>query len=136
MRRVLLAALFVCGCGGGTGDIASARMALATSGLSPSEVRAVEVLVLAGDGADCPHLLSLPSPLDDAKLDVVAHGLFTVDGAAKHLTIPAGRHLAFWADAYDGSGPGRRRVGRGCAEGALERGASEGVMITLVAASD
>ena len=135
MRRVLLA-LLLCGCGGAAGDVASAEMALGTDGLSPSEVKAVEVLVIAGSGADCPHLLSLPSPLDDPALDVVAHGLFTVDGAAKHLTIPAGRRLGFYAEGYDGSGAGRRRVGRGCAERELKAGASSGVMITLGASSD
>lgn len=134
MRRALLA-LLLCGCG--AADLASAHMSLATdSGLSPSAIHAVEVLVLAGGGARCPHVLSLPSPLDDAQLEIVAHALFTLDNEPKHLTIPAARRLAFYADAFDSTGPDRRRVGRGCAETELKNGSSAGVMITLSASAD
>lgn len=131
MRRALLAFLLA-GCGCGAGDVASAQMALGTSGLSPGDVGAVEILVLAGDDATCAHVLALPSALDDPSLDVVAHALFTVDGAAKHLSIPAGRRLAFDAEAYR-SALDRTRVGRGCAEGELAAGSSAGVNITITA---
>ena len=133
MRRHALALglLLAAGCGAGD-DVAAAMMALAPSGLAPDAVGAVEVLVLDGGDASCVHALALPSPLDDSSVEVVAHALFTVDGTAKHLTIPAGRTLVFYADAYP-SLDDRTRIGRGCAEASLHAGRSTGVTIPIAA---
>jgi hypothetical protein len=132
--RWLAVALFMCGCGGGS-DVASAQMALETdSGLQPGDVAAVEILVLdsqGGPGATCARALAGATPLDDPTLQVVAHALFTVDGTAKHLSIPANRHLVFYAEAFHSTAPNRTRIGRGCAEQSLAAGASTSVMITL-----
>ncbi len=134
MRRssALALARLVAGCGGGAPDVASAQMALTTSGLSPSDVGAVEVLVLEGTDAGCAHLAMLASPLDDGSLTLVAHALFTVDGLPKHLSIPAGRKLTFWAEAYR-SPSDRTVVGRGCLEQTLAAGESSGVTLTITA---
>lgn len=132
MRRALLAlALAWAGCAGAGGDVASATMALSTSGLSPADVGAVEVLVLGGAGASCARALAAGSPLDDPGLEVVAHALFTVDGTAKHLSIPANRPLLFYAEAYRSTVAPRTRVGRGCVQQTLGAGASTGVMIAI-----
>jgi hypothetical protein len=138
-----LATALVCGLLGGAGcgagpEAASASMGLTTSGLSESDIAAIEVLVLDGDGASCTRALRGGSPLDDPGLELVAHALFTVDGTAKHLSIPAGRRLVFYAEAFASAGvgpgaPGRTRIGRGCVEQSLAAGASSGVMITISA---
>jgi hypothetical protein len=130
----MLAAVLACGCGGGAPESASASMSLSTaSGLSPSDVGLVELLVLDGTPPTCVRALSLPSPLDDPSWTVVAHTLFTIDGAAKHLAIPANRQLVFYAEAYRSGDTHRTRVGRGCSEIRLSPGASVGVAITLSA---
>ena len=132
MRALALAA-FLIGCGAAE-PIAETRMELHTaSGLGAADVGSVMVLVLDGAKATCTRALEPASPLDDPELAVVRHALFTVDGSAKHLSIPAGRHLVFYAEAYrstDGQPP---RTGRGCAEATLKEGSSTGVSITLVA---
>jgi hypothetical protein len=131
---LLLLLATAAGCGAADDDLASAAMALSPEGLSPSDVGAVEVLVLDGPGASCMRALASPSPLDDAALDVVAHALFTVDGTAKHLRIPSGRTLVFYADAYR-SAADRTRIGRGCAEAKLRAGSSAGVTIPITASN-
>ena len=127
MRRALgigLLALAACGGGGGE-EVASAEMALSTdSGLSPSDVAAVEILVFDGANASCARVLSGTSPLDDAGLVLVAHALFTLDGTAKHLAIPAKRPLDFYAEAFRTTAPTRTRIGRGCVSATLGTGAS------------
>jgi len=129
--------LLLCGCGGSAG-VSSVQMALGTaSGLDPSEVKSVEVLVLGGDHATCDRALLPASPLDDPELMVLRHALFAVDGSAKHLGgVPAGQHLVFYAEAYKTPDGQRPYIGRGCAEGELTAGASEGVSITLTAAAN
>lgn len=120
-----LVALAVCGCAGSGGaDVASAAMALT----GPNDVASVEVLVLDGPEATCAHALTGVTPLDDSAWQVVAHALFTVDGTAKHLRIPAGRALVFYAEAYRAD---RSRLGRGCVVQSLAAGASSSVMITI-----
>ena len=58
-------------------------------------------LLLSGPRASCMRALQPESPLDDPELEVVRHALFTVDGAAKHLSgIPAGDPLVFYAEAF------------------------------------
>ena len=121
------------GCGSGD-DVASAAMALSPEGLGPNAVGAVEVLVLDGSGASCTRALAVAEPLDDAGLDVVAHALFTIDGTAKHIRIPSGRTLVFYADAYR-SADDRTRIGRGCAEAKLRAGSSSGVTIPIIASN-
>lgn len=132
--RLLALALLVSGCGGGSG-VASAQMSLTASGLSPSDVGAVEILVLDGAGASCARALAGGSPLDDPTLQVVAHALFTIsgDGSAKHLGIPANRALVFYAEAFRSPAPPRQLVGRGCAEQSLAPGVSSSVSITISA---
>src|SRR6185369_13844898 len=77
-----LAALVAVGCGAAPEDVASVEMALQpSSGLSPSDVGAVEILVFDGASGGCARVLTGASPLDDAGLVLVAHALFTVDGA-------------------------------------------------------
>jgi hypothetical protein len=128
----LLARFFLLGCSGEL-PVAETSMSLGTAGLSPSDLGSVMVLVL-GNGT-CARALLPPSPLDDPELEVLRHALFTVDGAAKHLSIPAERKLVFYVEAYrsaDGSGP---RLGRGCAEATLQSGSSTGVSITISADS-
>jgi hypothetical protein len=109
-------------------------MSLHTAGsLGMGDVGSVVLLVLEGDKASCKRALEPASPLDDPELDVVRHALFTVDGAAKHLSLPADRPLVFYVEAYrsaDGSG---NRVGRGCSEATLDAGKSSGVSIVISA---
>ncbi len=125
------------GCGGGGGGATSVSMTMtAASGLAPSDVGSVEILVLDGAMATCDRALAPPSPLDDPSLMVVAHALFNADGTAKHLSVPAGQHLVFYADAFKSPDGGRPRVGRGCSEGTLAAGSSVGVSIMLGAAAD
>ncbi len=136
--RALVGALGLCvtvaGCGGG-GDVASAAMALSTSGLSPSEVAAVEVLVFDGSNAGCARVLTGATPLDDPGLALVAHTLFTIDGsgAPEHLAIPAGEPLDFYAEAFATAAPNRVRIGRGCVSQTLPRGGSATVSISISA---
>ncbi|MDB4965286.1 MAG: hypothetical protein JWN44_975 [Myxococcales bacterium] len=121
------------GCGVSGAEVASARMSLQTSGgLMPTDVGAVEILVLDGEDPTCAHALTPASPLDDPALVVVAHGLFATDTVAKHLSIPAGKKLVFYAEAYS-STKSRVRLGRGCAEQSLSAGASAGVTILISA---
>lgn len=121
------------GCGSGD-DVASAAMALSPEGIGTNTVGAVEVLVLDGSGASCTRALAVTEPLDDAGLDVVAHALFTIDGTAKHVRIPSGRTLVFYADAYR-SAADRTRIGRGCAEAKLRAGSTTGVNIPITASN-
>jgi hypothetical protein len=132
-----LALTLLVGCGGSSEGISSVSMALWTSsGLDPANVQSVEVLVLGGNAATCARALQPVSPLDDPELTVVRHALFAVDGSAKHLGgVPAGQHLVFYAEAFKTPDGQRPYVGRGCAEGELHAGASEGVSITLTAAT-
>jgi hypothetical protein len=134
MRWLLL---LLCGCGGSAG-VSSVQMALGTaSGLDPARVKSVEVLVLGGDSASCARALQPASPLDDPELTVLKHALFAVDGSAKHLGgVPAGQHLVFYAEAFESPDGVRPYIGRGCAEGELTAGASQGVSITLTAAGN
>jgi hypothetical protein len=104
----LVVAGSVAACGAPADDVASAQMALSTtSGLSPSDVAAVEILVFDGASGGCARVLAGTSPLDDSGLLVVAHALFTVDGTPKHLAIPAGKPLDFYAEAFATTAPGR-----------------------------
>jgi hypothetical protein len=136
MRAALaLAVVVVGGCGGSGGDVASAQMALATSGLSASDVAAVEILVFDGASAGCARVLAGTSPLDDAGLVVLAHALFVVDGTPKHLAIPAGRPLDFYAEAFATTAPSRRRIGRGCVSQTLAAGSTAGVTVSISATS-
>ncbi|MGZ3439206.1 MAG: hypothetical protein ACXVDD_06810 [Polyangia bacterium] len=125
MRRALALAILLAGCGGGGAELASAEMALSPqSGLSPSDIGAVELLVFDGANAGCARVMTGSSPLDDATLILVAHALFTIDGAPKHLTIPAGKPLDFYAEAFPSSAPTRVRIGRGCVSQTLGAGAA------------
>ena len=139
MRRALVVACMlaagVTGCGAtGSGDVASAAMALSTSsGLSPSDIAAVEILVFDGAHAGCARVMAGASPLDDAGLVLVAHALFVLDGTPKHLAIPAGKPLDFYAEAYRSAAPGRTRVGRGCVMATLAAGKSAPVSISISA---
>jgi hypothetical protein len=128
--------VLLCGCGGG-GEVSSVSMGLsAGSGLDPAAVKSVEVLVLGGDRASCARALEPNSPLDDPELTVVRHALFAVDGTAKHLGgVPANQHLVFYAEAFATTDGQRPYIGRGCWEGELNAGASEGVTIIITAAS-
>jgi hypothetical protein len=128
--RVLALSLWLCACGAEV-PIGETSMSLGTDGLSPSDVGSVMVLVLGNAG--CTRALQPATPLDDPDFEVLAHALFAADGAAKHLSLPAGRPLAFYVEAYksqDGSGA---RIGRGCAEATLQAGKSSGVSITITA---
>jgi len=137
MRASLALALFVAGCGAAGGDVASAQMSLSTpSGLAPTDVAAVEILVFDGASGGCARVLAGTSPLDDSGLVVVAHALFTIDGMPKHLAIPAGKPLDFYAEAFATTAPGRMRIGRGCVTATLAAGQSAGVSIVLSAGSD
>ena len=139
MRRALLFACAVvvavgagCGAAGG-GEVASAAMALSTSsGLSPSDIAAVEILVFDGAHAGCARVMAGASPLDDAGIELVAHSLFVLDGTPKHLAIPAGVPLDFYAEAFRTSAPNRTRIGRGCVDQTLATGAHD-VTIALSA---
>jgi hypothetical protein len=132
MRPVLLCILAM-GCGSDL-PATETQMSLHTAGsLGMGDVGSVVLLVLAGNKATCKRALEPASPLDDPELDVVRHALFTVDGAAKHLSLPADRKLVFYVEAYrsqDGSG---NRVGRGCTEATLDADKSSGVSITITA---
>jgi hypothetical protein len=131
--RLACLTLALFGCSGG-GPVAETRMELSTAGgLGASSVGSVMVLVLTGAHASCDAALAPPSPLDDADLQVVQHALFTVDGTAKHLSIPAGEELVFYAEAFASSDGSGARIGRGCAEAKLSAGESAGVPITLTA---
>ena len=111
MRASLALVALVAACGGAPdAGVASAQMALSTSGLSPSDVAAVEILVFDGASGGCARVLAGASPLDDSALIVVAHALFTVDGSAKHLPIPAGKPLDFYAEAFATTAPTRPRT--------------------------
>jgi hypothetical protein len=128
MRALVLC--WMCGCGGEL-PVAETAVALHTEGLQASDLGSVLLLVLGN--ASCAHALLGPTPLDDPEIEVVRHALFPADGAAKHLAIPAGRLLAFYAEGYasgDGSGV---RLGRGCTEATLQEGKSTGVTITISA---
>jgi hypothetical protein len=130
---VAFAALSAAGCGGG-GDVASAEMALSpSSGLSPSDVAAVEILVFDGANAGCARVMTGASPLDDAGLVLVAHALFTIDGTPKHLAIPAGKPLDFYAEAFRTAAPSRTRIGRGCVGQTLAAGGPATVSIGISA---
>jgi hypothetical protein len=132
MKRLWIALAFA-GCAAEDAVVAARMQLDAASGLDPADVRSVVVMVLAGPQANCKRALTANSPLDDPELEIVRHALFHVDGTAKHLSIPAGRKLAFYLDAYrseDGTGS---RIGRGCAEAELEAGRSTGVTITISA---
>jgi len=130
MRAVVLCALLA-GCGNAP-DVASAEMALSpSSGISPSDIGAVEILVFDGANAGCARVLTGGSPLDDPELVVVAHALFTIDGTPKHLAIPAGKPLDFYAEAFRTATPPRTRIGRGCVTATLH--GSTPVSITLSA---
>jgi len=121
-------------CSAPADEVATAQMALSTtSGLSPSDVAAVEILVFDGATGGCARVLAGTSPIDDSGLAVVAHALFTVDGTPKHLAIPAGKPLDFYAEAYRSAAPGRTRVGRGCVMATLAAGKSAPVSISISA---
>src|SRR6185312_2011226 len=76
MRRALAVGFFAAllgvapgGGDAGSGEVASAAMALTPgTGLSPSDVGAVEILVFDGGNASCARVMSGTSPLDDAGL--------------------------------------------------------------------
>jgi hypothetical protein len=125
------------GCGGDAGDdVAAVHLTLGASNLAPADVASVELLVLGGANPTCAAALAHHSPLDDSALEVLVHGLFAVDGASYRISVPAGRHLVFHADAFkdpDGRAP---RIGRGCAEATLAPGSAVGVPITLTATTD
>ncbi len=126
--------LVVGGCGSGAGEVASAEMALSTtSGLAPSDVAAVEILVFDGANAGCVRVMTGASPLDDPGLVLVAHALFDIDGTPKHLAIPAGKPLDFYAEAFRTTAPNRTRIGRGCVDETLAAGAQTGVTISISA---
>jgi len=113
MRALVLCAVLA-GCGNAV-DVASAEMALSpSSGISPSDVGAVEILVFDGANAGCARVMTGASPLDDSGLVIVAHALFTIDGTPKHLAIPADKPLDFYAEAFRSPAPPRTRIGRGC----------------------
>jgi hypothetical protein len=137
MRAVVLAALVTvvwAGCGGAPAEVASVEMALApSSGLSPSDVGAVEILVFDGASGGCARVLTGVSPLDDSGLALVAHALFTIDGTPKHMAIPAGKALDFYAEAFGTAAPGRMRIGRGCVMATLAAGSSAPVSISISA---
>jgi hypothetical protein len=129
MRALALCALLA-GCGNAVDDVASAEMALSpSSGISPSDIGAVEILVFDGASAGCARVMTGTSPLDDAGLVVVAHALFTIDGSPKHLAIPAGKPLDFYAEAFRSPAPPRTRIARGCVTETLH--GSTPVSITL-----
>jgi hypothetical protein len=129
MRAIVVFMMLGCAAEAPVGETS---MSLGTGeGLSPADVGSVLVLVLGNAG--CARALQAPSPLDDPELQVLAHALFAADGAAKHLSLPADRPLAFYVEAYrsmDGSGG---HIGRGCAEATLAAGRSSGVSITITA---
>lgn len=136
MRRALAFALLA-GCGGAPAPTSVHMTMDAASGLTASEVRSVEVLVIGGKTATCARALKPHSPLDDPELEILMHALFTVDGGAKHLGgVPADRHLVFYAEAFHSADGQRPRIGRGCSEGQLAAGSSSGVSIVLTAATD
>jgi hypothetical protein len=138
MRAMLALALLVGGCGGAApdGGVASAQMALSTSGLQASDVAAVEILVFDGATAGCARVLAGTSPLDDASLALVAHALFVVDGTPRHLALPAGRPLDFYAEAFATTAPNRTRIGRGCVSETLAAGSTSGVTISISAGGE
>jgi len=141
MRRALAIAFVVaaggaagCGAAGDGGEVASAAMGLTTSsGLSPSDIAAVEILVFDGAHAGCARVMTGASPLDDAGLVLVAHALFVLDGTPKHLAIPAGKPLDFYAEAFRTAAPNRTRIGRGCVDETLAAGGAHDVTIGLSA---
>jgi hypothetical protein len=133
MRAAIRLALAACalGCGSGA-DVGSAEMALSpSSGLSPSDIAAVEILVFDAASGGCARVMTGTSPLDDAGLVVVAHALFSIDGMPKHLAIPAGKPLDFYAEAFRTTAPNRTRIGRGCVTATLAAGASMPVSISI-----
>lgn len=142
MGRAAVAALgfavAVAGCGG-SGDasgVAAMQMALSpSSGLNQDDIGAVEILVFDGKDAGCARVMDGVTPLDDAGLVVVAHALFTIDGTPKHLAIPAGKPLDFYAEAFRSAAPGRTRIGRGCADQTLHAGGSTAVTVAISASN-
>ena len=133
LALVAIVAASLAGCGGGGGDVASAEMALSASGLSPSDVAAVEILVFDGANAGCARVMTGATPLDDSGLVLVAHALFTIDGTPKHLAIPAGKPLDFYAEAFRTAAPNRTRIGRGCVSQTLAAGGAATVSIAISA---
>ena len=127
--------VMLAGCGGAT-EVASAEMSLSTSsGLSPNDIAAVEVIVFDAASGGCGRVLMGTSPLDDPGLDVVAHALFTIDGTPSKLAIPARKSLDFYAEAFSSTAPDRMRIGRGCVDETLAAGASTSVTISISADS-
>lgn len=124
--------LALAGCGAG-GDVASAEMALSADDLSTSDVGAVEILVFDGAHAGCARVMTGASPLDDPGLELVAHALFTNDGSPKHLGLPAGKPLDFYAEAFRTAAPNRTRIGRGCVNQTLTAGGAATVSISISA---
>ncbi|HEY2745773.1 MAG TPA: hypothetical protein VGL86_14155 [Polyangia bacterium] len=131
--RGLALVLLLGGCGGAT-EVAEAQMALSpSSGLSPGDIAAVEILVFDAASGGCARVLMGTSPLDDPGLVIVAHALFDIDGTPKHLEIPAKKALDFYAEAFATTAPNRMRVGRGCVDQTLDAGASTDVSISISA---
>ena len=60
---------------------------------------------------------------------------FTIDASdtPKHLSIPAGKPLDFYAEAYGSTSEPRTRLGRGCVAESLHAGGSTGVSIAISA---
>jgi hypothetical protein len=135
MRAPVLILLAAAACGGG-GDldhtVVRATMALSSSSLDASSVRAVGITVVAaGPEASCPHVLRLAHPIDDPMLEIVAHGLFTVDGAdSPSLRLPSAKPLLFYVEAFRSRDGQRPAIGRGCAEATLT-GPQADVSVTL-----
>ena len=64
----------------------------------------------------------------------MAHTLFAIDGGTpKHLAIPAGKPLDFYAEAFRTDAPSRTRIGRGCVSQTLAAGAAATVSISITA---
>jgi hypothetical protein len=131
MRAFTLALLSLAACGGEPDTVVRATMALSGASLDETTVRSVGVTVAAGDQASCPRVLRTSHPVDDPKLEIVAHALFVMgDSAPASLRVPSGRALVFYAEAYRSPDGERPRLGRGCAEATLT-GAQADISVTI-----
>jgi hypothetical protein len=129
MRLVALLALLGCACG--QVAVEEFPLRIETRALSPGDVGSVLVLVLGGERATCDRVRATMDPLDDPELEILRHALFTADGTAKRLSVPADVPLVFYAQAFRSPDGKRPAIGTGCVETTLPAGKSTGVSIII-----
>lgn len=129
MGRLVLLALLAGACG--QVGVEEFPLRIETRALGPGDVGSVLVLVLGGERATCDRVRATMDPLDDPELEVLRHALFTADGTAKRLNVPADVPLVFYAQAFRPADGRRPAIGTGCVETTLPSGKSTGVNIVI-----